>query len=464
MEQETITYIAHLFRDQNYQLYEVGGRVRDNLLGIRSSDIDLTTNAKPKAILSILGAERVEQEKGWRIYTTGIDFGTISIITPECVKVEITTYRKEVYPTDSRKPRVVFGDSLEDDLSRRDFTINAIAYDPLEHVYYDPFEGRRHLQRKVLQCVGCSAARFSEDPLRMMRGVRFAIKYGLETGYIIQESTAKRLQIVSAERMQDELNKILLLDPAVGISMLAEQGLLRQFIPEFDALKFVSQGKYHIKDVLGHTYDVLGKVGQIQLTDEDNLILRLAALFHDFGKPAAKTIYAEGIHFHQHEVIGAKITTNVMHRLKYSNDRIDRVVKLVDNHMRPLGSVLGAKPVKIGVINRLIRDLGEENIFLLMILARADISSSRNPYMEYLDCLEEKIIASLVKEEPMKIKSPIDGNIIMSRLGVPEGTMVGVIKNWLRDMVVEGKLDKDDQEKALEEARKRWEGIRYGSI
>lgn len=440
----TLTRIANKFKNAGYELYEVGGTVRDDLLGRQSNDIDLATNARPdktKELLDTFGA----------VYTIGEAFGTIGLVTGG-QHIEVTTYRKEVYPSDSRKPEVVFGDSLAEDLARRDFTINAMARNPLNGNIYDPFNGRLDLSERMIRAVGNSTKRFDEDPLRMLRAIRFACQLNFSLDIKIEHP--ERLRIISKERIRDELNKILLSRRAsYGLRKLCQTGLIYYVAPEFMDLKNIEQGKNHIKDAFEHSLLVLHKSTKIDAGNR-NLIFRLACIFHDIGKPETKIEDDDGVHFYGHHNVGARKARKVLRRLRYDNETVAAVCHLIKYHMTPIvlqREIVNGK-IKGRIIMRLVRKVGEDNIYLLLDLVKCDIRSSKNPRYRFITILK-RLVDECMREQPESLTSPIDGNEIMAEFGLKPERFVGEIKTHLTNLVVDGKLAKDDREGAFAEAR-----------
>jgi poly(A) polymerase len=448
--EELIKTIAERFKNEGLELYEVGGHVRDSFLNRKSHDIDLATNAHPtkiKELLNDLGA----------IYAMGEAFGTIGL-NVKGVTVEVTSYRKEVYPSNSRKPEVVFGDSLVEDLSRRDFTINAIARDPLTGTVVDPFGGLIDMNNRLIKVVGGNE-RFDEDPLRMLRAVRFACELGFTLDVKIEHP--ERLQIVSKERIREELNRILLSSRAsYGWRKLCQTGLIYYIVPEFMDLKNIQQGKNHIKDAYEHSLLVLHKGSKIEQGDR-NLIFRLACILHDIGKPETKIEDESGVHFYSHHNVGARKARKLLRRLRYDNETVQSVCHLIKYHMTPIvlqREIVRGK-IKKRIIMRLVRRVGEDNIGLLMDLVKCDIRSSKNPRYKFMTILT-KMVSECLAEEPESLASPIDGNEIMNEFSLKPGKFVGEIKNHLTNLVIDDKLDKDDREGAFAKAREYIDGRR----
>jgi len=462
--------------------------VRDALSGSIGRDVDATTGAYPKEIKKLLGPVADH------LWTVGERFGTIGARVGE-YDVEVTTYRTDLYTEGSRHPEVRFGESLAEDLARRDFTINAIAADAETGEIQDPFDGRRDLESGVIRAVGDPVDRMRDDPLRMLRAVRFetvlstpekpfAMTTELEAA--IGEN-ARWLESISAERIRDEFEKILLSENgAKGLRALVRLGLMPYIVPEFmETLNVEQEAEFHHKDVFEHTLIVTQNV-------EPDQILRKAAFFHDIGKPrtlvyehrcnycGAKSIRKsaeEGecercggrtlpkkIHFYGHENVGAAIARKAMKRLAYPKDEIDAVVHLVANHMRPMGYAVGRDPWSDSAIRRFIRDTylsrGDRelaNVDMLLKLARADITGSaprRRRIAEESWCsLKSRVDEIRAADSVEKLESPLDGNDIMRLFRRGPGRWIKHIKDYLENEVVEGRLREDDTERARELAK-----------
>ena len=437
---DVIGTLATVFARSGFEIYLVGGSVRDRLLGRSSHDLDLTTNARPPDIKRLLN-----QARAGHIFDVGERFGTVGGVFGD-LNVEITTYRREWYPNPSRKPDVEFGDVLEDDLARRDFTVNAIAQDVSSGRIIDPHRGVGDLARKVLRAVGNADERFEEDPLRMLRAVRLSAQ--LE--FAIEKSTrdaielnSGRLQYISAERIRDELMKILTSDhPDEGIVELFRLKLVKFAIPELTDLPGTIQDEQHRhKDVLAHTLRVLAGV-------PPDPVLRLAALLHDVGKPQTKSVTDGRIHFYRHEDVGARMAREILRRLKFDNDTIQDVTKLVALHMR---SNLYEAAWTDGAIRRFIREVGQSRDGLLM-LSRADITSYRPRKVEAglvrVAELEARCQLLVGQEDVEKLDSPLDGTELMELFGRAPGKWIKPIKDYLLELVLDGELGQDDKETA----------------
>ncbi len=418
--------LAARFQRAGRELYLVGGSVRDRLLRRPSTDLDFATNATPPETEAIL-------REPWpigthvSIYKIGEKFGTIGAVI-DGRRIEITTYRGEVYPEATRKPEVEFISSLREDLARRDFTINAMAMAE-DGKIIDPFGGRSDLVGRYLRAVGSPDERFKEDPLRMLRAIRFACQLGFEIEretYAAIIRKAKTLQKISWERRAEEMTKILLSSrPAEGMKLLYNSFLLDQVIPELLPMIGLQQrGDYHHKDVWRHTLQVIENTGP-------DLALRWAAVLHDIAKPATKSVDDGEVHFFGHEVVGAEIARQVLLRLRCSAELVERVTKLVRMHQR---INLYENDWTVGAVRRFVREAGEE-LPLLFALSRADITSQREAKvaarMALVRQLEERVAQLREEEETEKIQSPLDGNELMAIFERPPGQWIREVKDRL---------------------------------
>ena len=481
---EPLDRLGEAFREAGHELYLVGGYVRDVLLaGEGKRDADATTGAHPAEIKKTL------RPLADHLWTVGERFGTIGARIG-VYDVEVTTYRADLYTEGSRHPEVTFGESLEEDLARRDFTINAIAADANSGGILDPFGGRRDLEVGVIRPVGDPLDRMRDDPLRMLRAVRFettlttpekpfAITTGLERA--IRENS-HWLESISAERIRDEVEKILVSENVdKGLRALVRLGLMPYIVPEFmETLDVEQDGEFHHKDVFEHTLIVTRNV-------DPHPLLRKAAFFHDIGKPRTlvyehrctycchkiiRKTSEEGecercggrtlpkkIHFYGHENVGAAIARKAMRRLAYPKDDIDAVAHLVANHMRPMGYAVGRDPWSDSAIRRFVRDTylerGERvlvDVDMLLKLARADITGSaprrRRVAVESWRSLKERVDAVRAEDAIEKLESPLDGNRLMQHFGRGPGRWIKELKDHLEGEVVEGRLRKDDTETA----------------
>jgi poly(A) polymerase len=433
---ELFRTIAERFEGSGYQFLEVGGSVRDSIMGREPSDYDFCTDATPgviKLLLHDLGD----------IYTVGEEFGTIGLMH-EGLKLEITTFRAEIYPQDSRKPKVEFGYSLMEDLRRRDFTINSIARRPINGAIYDYFGGIQDIQERLIRLVG-GTQRFEEDPLRMMRAIRFASQLGFGFQDIKMEHP-ERLEIISSERIHDELVKILESpNPSFGVRNLCAFGLMQYIIPEIEQLLLINQGRHHIKDAFQHTMDVLERSVAIDF-GESNLKFRLACLLHDIAKPVTRTEDDNDVHFYGHQDVGAEMAKDRLQALRFDTDTIEAVYTLIKFHMYPI-LLEKEKSLKRAVIRRMIRKIGPDYVRMLLSLVRCDLYSSASPRQEFVSRLE-KVVEGCLTEHPEMIVSPLTGDEIMERFGLVPGKRIGELKDYLLGLVLDGKLDPEDKETA----------------
>ncbi len=419
--------LAERFTAAGHSLYLVGGSVRDALLGRNHGDLDFTTDARPDEIKRIV--------RGWAdsVFTVGEAFGTVGAVKGGRT-YEITTFRSEIYREDSRKPRVTFSDSVEEDLSRRDFTVNAIAIRLPDAEIVDPYGGLADLARRLLRTPLDPAVAFSDDPLRMLRLYRFVATLGFEADGDTEEAVARmaeRLDIVSAERIRDEFSKLIVApSPATALWGLVGSGLAERFIPEIPALAMEQDPVQRHKDVLAHTIAVTEKASP-------RLRLRLAALFHDVGKPATRSFGPQGVTFHHHEVVGARMTRARLRELRYPKQIVEEVSRLVFLHLRPHTLKMGWTDA---AVRRYVRDAGDL-LDDLNELVRCDVTT-RNEKRERaiqrrIDDLERRIEELAAKEELSKLRPPINGNDVIAYLGIEPGPMVGEIMRMLLDRRIE---------------------------
>lgn len=447
---ETIAAVAWR---RSTETYVVGGFVRDLLLKRPSKDIDLVCIGS-----GIELAEAVAKELGPRVKVNVFkNFGTAQIIFGD-IDLEFVGARKESYRAESRKPLVEDG-TLDDDQKRRDFTINALAISLNRSDYgslIDPFDGTGDLRRKIIRTPLDPVITFSDDPLRMMRAVRFAsqLNFDIEADTFAALSTqAERLKIVSAERIIDELNKIVMSPvPSYGFKLLFHSGLLRQFFPEMVALHGVEYvGNLAHKDNFFHTLQVLDNVCKVS----DNLWLRWAAIMHDIAKPATKKFdKTHGWTFHGHEEKGARMTPAIFRRLKLPMDeRMLFVQKLVRLHLRPIPLV---KNVTDSAIRRLLFEAGDD-VDALMKLCRADITSKNNDkvtrFLKNFDLVEKKMMEVEQKDHIRNFQPPITGDEIIKMYNIPPGRIIGEIKEQIKEAILEGEI-KNDRAEAMELLRK----------
>ena len=432
----------------------VGGSVRDALLGRLGDDLDFTTSATPERVLELVA--------GWAdaVWEVGIAFGTVGI-TKDDYRLEITTYRSESYDRASRKPEVTYGDSLEADLVRRDFTVNAMAVALPGRTFVDPYGGLVDLGSGVLRTPATPEESFSDDPLRMMRAARFASQLGFDVAPEVvaaMVAMAERIDIVSAERVQAELVKLVCgLYPREGLALLVESGLAAHVLPELPLLKLEIDEHHRHKDVYEHTLIVLEQA--IDLEDGPNgdvpgpdFVLRFAALMHDVGKPRTRRFESGGgVSFHHHEVVGAKLTRKRMQALKFSNELTDDVSQLVELHLRFHG--YGNGEWTDSAVRRYVRDAGPL-LSRLHKLTRADCTTRNQRRAALLkatyDSLEERIERLAEEEGRAALRPSLDGTQIMAILGVPPGRVVGRAYAFLMELRLDrGPLEPDVAEAEL---------------
>ena len=459
---EEIHVLGRMFEAAGHELALVGGPVRDAVLGRSSADLDFTTSARPEQTEAILR----DWTSGGAIWDMGRDFGTLGGVR-DGVKVEITTYRTESYDPTSRKPQVEYGDTLEGDLSRRDFTVNAMAVRLPSLELIDPFDGLADIARTLLRTPVGPQQSFTDDPLRMMRAVRFVA----QLGFRIEDSTAdaieelaERITIVSAERVREELVKLMLgAHPRGGLELLTELGLAAHVLPELPALQLERDEHHHHKDVYEHTLTVLDQAIDLESPagsggpcEGPDLVLRLAALMHDIGKPATRRFEAGGVvTFRFHETVGAKMTTKRMKALTFDKDTTKKVARLVELHLRFHGYV--DSPWTDSAVRRYVTDAGGL-LEHLHRLTRADVTTRNRRKARTLarayDELETRIAALAEQEEIGRIRPDLDGNRIMEVLDMPPGRAVGEAYKHLLELRMEhGPLG---EERAVEKLRAWW--------
>ena len=450
------TNLAIAFKAAGFKLALVGGPVRDAILGRLGNDLDFTTDAHPK------DCEKILNKWADSVWDIGAAFGTVAGKKGD-ITVEITTYRSESYELDSRKPNVEFGKTIEADLSRRDFTINAMALELTtdEPTFIDLYNGVGDLQSKLIKTPGKPEDSFSDDPLRMMRAARFMsqLNFTIDPAVITAiKSMTARLEIISAERIRDEFTKIIMSDnPRLGITLLVETGLADIFLPEIPKLKLEIDEHHHHKDVYEHTLTVLEQAIALESRlGGPNLTLRLAALLHDIGKPKTKELIAGGgVSFHHHEVVGSKLCKERMKKLRFDNHIIKDVAQLVFLHLRFHG--YGNGEWTDSAVRRYVRD-AEELLIHLHLLTRADCTTRNQKKAEGLaktyDQLEERIALLMEQEELNKIRPDLSGEQIMEILSIKPSPAVGKAYDFLLELRLEhGPLG---EEKAKSELLNWW--------
>jgi poly(A) polymerase len=450
-ESPLLVKLGTLFTNAGYELALVGGPVRDAFLGRETNDLDFATSADPDQILAVL---KGNVDAHWDI---GRDYGTIGARMGDTT-VEITTYRADQYDDDSRKPNVVFGKDLNDDLFRRDFAINAMALRLPDGVFVDPFNGLQDLLDGVIRTPGKPEDSFSDDPLRMMRAARFASQLGFqihEDTFSAMTAMAERIEIVSAERIQGELSKLLLgANPREGLEALVDSGLAQIVIPELPALKLEIDEHHHHKDVYQHTLTVVEQAVDYgeDYGLEDDLVLRLAALMHDIGKPATRKLEAGGaVTFYHHDVVGSKLATKRLRELKFDNDTIKAVSRLIELHLRFFG--YSDQPWSDSAIRRYVRD-ADEQLLRLHALTRADVTTRNQKKSDRLahayDDLEKRIAILAEQEELNAIRPDLSGEEIMEILGLTPGPEVGEAYRYLLELRLdEGPLSEEEAKSRL---------------
>jgi poly(A) polymerase len=451
--------LGDLFAAQGHELALVGGPVRDAFLGRPSPDLDFTTSASPEQTLAVL---RPWAEAHWDI---GRDFGTIGARRGEHT-VEVTTYRADAYDGQTRKPVVAFGDSLEDDLVRRDFTVNAMALRLPSLEFVDPYAGLSDLATQVLRTPGPAEVSFGDDPLRMMRAARFAAQLGLTVAPDVREAMAQMagtISIVSAERVRDELTKLLLAPvPRPGLRLLVDSGVADVVLPELPALRLEVDEHHRHKDVYEHSLTVLDQAislegppdGPEESVPGPDLVLRLAALLHDIGKPATRRFESGGgVSFHHHEVVGAKLAAKRLKALRFDKDTVKAVSRLVELHLRFHG--FGDGQWTDSAVRRYVTDAGPL-LPRLHRLTRSD-STTRNArkaqrLSQTYDELERRIEALMEAEELAKVRPDLNGNEIAEVLGIRPGPVLGRAYSYLLELRLDhGPLGREAAEAALRE-------------
>ncbi|MFD9889612.1 CCA tRNA nucleotidyltransferase [Amycolatopsis sp. NPDC059027] len=448
--------LATRFAQAGHRLYLVGGSVRDAMLGRLSSDLDFTTDARPDQVLAIVNAW------GDAVWDVGIAFGTVGV-TKKGMTLEITTFRADAYDRVGRNPEVTFGDSIEGDLLRRDFTVNAMAIDLTTKTFIDPHDGLQALHDKVLDTPATPQESFADDPLRMLRAARFAAQLGFTAAPRVVDamtSMADEIDRITAERVQTELSKLLLADdPRPGLELLVDTGLAERVLPEVPGMRLAIDEHHQHKDVYQHSLTVLAQAIDLESrhepTSEPDLVLRLAALLHDIGKPATREFQpGGGVSFHHHEVVGARMARKRLRALKYSKEIVEDVSQLVFLHLRFHG--YGKGEWTDSAVRRYVTDAGHL-LTRLHKLVRADCTTRNRRKAAALqatyDDLEARIARIKEQEDLDRVRPDLDGNAIMQLLGLKPGPEVGKAWKFLKELRLDrGPLEHDEAVAEL----KRW--------
>jgi poly(A) polymerase len=438
--------LAQAFKEAGFKLALVGGPVRDAILGRLGNDLDFTTDAKP------LETKKILQSWAEDVWDIGIDFGTIAGKRGDTT-VEITTYRSDKYDLDSRKPEVKFGENIEGDLSRRDFTVNAMALEltGAKPEFIDVFNGLTDLSAKILRTPVTPEQSFSDDPLRMMRAARFAAQLNFEVSEDALKAMtemAERINIISAERTRDEFTKLIMSNnPRKGIAILVSTGIAELVLPEIPKLQLEIDEHHHHKDVYEHSLTVLDQaIALEERLGGKNLVIRLASLLHDIGKPKTRALIpGGGVSFHHHEVVGARLAKERLKKLRYSNEVIDDVETLIALHLRFHG--YGDGEWTDSAVRRYVRDAGEL-LTHLHVLTRADCTTRNQRKAELLaktyDELEARIERLAAEEELAAIRPDLDGAEVMELLKLKPSREVGLALDFLLELRLEhGPLGKE---------------------
>ncbi|WP_018722572.1 CCA tRNA nucleotidyltransferase [Salinispora fenicalii] len=440
--------LGRRFASAGHELHLVGGSVRDALLGRLGDDLDFCTDAQPDETLRIV--------RGWAeaIWETGREFGTIGV-QRDGLRLEITTFRAEVYDQVSRNPVVQYGTSLAEDLKRRDFTVNAMAVSLPEHRFTDPHGGLADLAAKVVRTPAAPEESFRDDPLRMLRAARFAAQLRFAVHPDVRAAMVRMaadLDRITAERIRDEFTKLLCgADPVAGLRLLVDTGLAERFLPELTGLKLEIDEHAQHKDVYEHTLTVVRNAVSYE-EDGCDFILRMAALMHDVGKPATKAVGSDGrVSFHHHEVVGARMTKARMKALRFPKETTTKVTALVALHLRFYG--YGRGEWTDSAVRRYVTDAGDL-LARLHKLTRSDCTTRNRRKAAQLaadyDALEERIARLAAEEDLARVRPDLDGNAIMELLGVPPGPVVGQAWKHLKEVRLErGPLGRDEAEAEL---------------
>ncbi len=438
------TELGERFRIAGHELYLVGGVVRELVLGhVREgAELDMASDAPPPQTIKLL--------QGWADSRklVGVRFGTVGARKGD-QRLEITTFREEVYPEDARKPAVTFARDIQTDLSRRDFTINAMAIRLPEGEFLDPFAGVKALASRRLDTPLDPEIAFSDDPLRMLRAARFVAQLDLTPAPRVVraiEHMRDRLSIVSAERISDELSKLLLTPkPSWGLELIVDSGLADGFLPELPALKLEQDPVHKHKDVFQHTLAVVERC-------ELDLVLRLAALLHDIGKPATREVTPDGVQFHHHEMVGARMADERLRALRFPTGVVEDVKQLIELHLRFHGYGEGWSD---SAVRRYVRDAGPL-LDRLNQLTRADVTTGNKFRAKQFQALQDELeerIARLAEQENLEaMRPPLDGNEVMAHLGIDRGPLVGEALAHLMELRLErGLIEPEEAYRLLDE-------------
>jgi poly(A) polymerase len=452
-DQPVLQELGERFAAAGHRLDLVGGSVRDAILGTRVQDLDFATDARPEQVDALL--------RGWAdaVWDVGARFGTIGAQS-QGLRLEFTTYRSDRYSPDSRKPDVDYSADLLSDLGRRDFTVNAMAVRLPDWQFVDPFDGLLDLAVRRLRTPGPAADSFSDDPLRMLRAARFCSQLTMTVdpeAIDAMANMAERIDVVSAERIRDELVKLIMTDsPRAGLQLLVDTGLCERFLPEVPALALEIDEHHRHKDVYEHSLMVLEQAITLETAHQPviapDFVLRFAALMHDVGKPRTRRLEpGGGVSFHHHEVVGAKLTRKRMQALRFDKKTIDEVSALVGLHLRFHG--YGGGQWTDAAVRRYARDAGDQ-LIRLHKLTRADYTTRNRRKAAALqrtyDHLEQRIEALEQADELAAVRPDLDGNQIMSILGIGPGRDVGRAYNYLLELRVEnGPMSQDAARQAL---------------
>jgi poly(A) polymerase len=449
--------LGRLFSAAGHELHLVGGSVRDAMLGRLGDDLDFCTDARPERVLELV--------RPWAdaVWDVGIDFGTVGA-GKDGLRLEITTYRAEAYDRVTRNPAVRYGESLEDDLVRRDFTVNAMAVSLPDHRFADPYGGLADLAAKVLRTPGTPQESFGDDPLRMLRAARFTAQLGFRPAPEVvaaMRDMAGEIERITAERVRDELNKLLCgADPVAGLRLLVDTGLADHVLPELPGMRMEIDEHAQHKDVYEHSLTVLRQAVALE-EDGPDPVLRWAALLHDIGKPATRKLEDGGkVSFHHHEVVGAKMTRKRLRALRFPKDFVEQVADLVFLHLRFHG--FGRGEWTDSAVRRYVTDAGDM-LPRLHKLVRSDCTTRNKRKAMRLagdyDALEQRIDVIRAQEDLDRVRPDLDGNAIMELLGLPPGPLVGRAWKHLKELRLDrGPMSRDEAEAEL----RRWaaaEGI-----